>query len=202
MKSIKTASIFKLSLISSLLLFFDIMFSQALANIFSLFAILIDIPVILFFAIVSILSLVFWIKRSKDYAAPFSPLIINLLFLIAIIILPLNYIRNRIDFFINETDYNRAYELAINAHPDSTYYNFVLPGKFKSLSTDDGQVDGVNKEKAHAVLFYTFRGVPDGQIGFVKVSNDKNADTLINQLFGKVNEKKDLGNSWYYVNGR
>lgn len=177
------------------------MFSQALVNIFSLLAILIDIPVILFFAIVLILSLIFWIKKSKDYSAPFSPFLINLLFLIAIIILPLNYIRNRIDFFINETDYNRAYDLAIKAHPDSTYYSLMLPKKFKSLS-DGGQVEGFNSETARAVLFYTFRGIPDGQCGFVKVSSHEKAYKLIDEVFGVVTETREIGNNWYYAIGK
>jgi hypothetical protein len=173
--------------------------SQSLSNALWVLSLLIEIPIILFFAIILISSLIFWIKKGKYYSNPFIPLLINLLFLIAIIIMPLNFIRNRIGFFINETNYNKAYDLAIRAQPDSAYYDVTLPGKYSSLS--DGNVTVINSQNEHAVLFFTLRGVPDGHGGFVRVSNNKNADELIKQLFSEISDKKNLGNNWYYIIG-
>lgn len=199
MKSIKTARIFKLSVISSLLLFFNIMYGQALFNALWVLSLLIDVPIILFFASILVSSLIFWIKKSKDYSTPYIPFYINLFFLVTIILLPLNFIRNRIGFFINETNYNKAYDLAIRAQPDSVYNDFTLPSKYSSLS--DGNVTVINSQNEHAVLFFTLRGVPDGHGGFVRVSNNKNADELIKQLFSEIGEKRSLGDNWYYIIG-
>ncbi|WP_342648538.1 hypothetical protein [Mucilaginibacter sp. CSA2-8R] len=117
-----------------------------------------------------------------------------------IIILPLNYIRNRIDLFVNRTAYNDAVALAVNGRLKKINNLYELPHKYAKLSVSDGKIYLLNKPGLRAAMFYTFTGIPDGQMGFVYVQQGKPNDA-ISELFSLVDKKVDLGDGWFYVAG-
>ena len=162
---------------------------------------LIEIGIIVLFSVVLIRSLIFWIRRRHLYSYIFIPFCINMLFLVLVILLPLNWIKDRLEFSLYYNRYEVASDLAIKAKPDSASYLYMLPSGYQSLSVGGGEVLVTNKEKANAVLFFTFRGVPDGMSGFVKTRNSKKNNYLIREIFNELYQIKDLGNNWYYVSG-
>jgi hypothetical protein len=104
---IKTA-VFKLSIASSLLLFLAMLYGQKTANFNLAAGIFIDMMAVLLFAVVLIWSLIFWIRNRLRYRSAFLPFLINLLFLITVMVLPLNWIRSKIGFTVYQNEYKNA----------------------------------------------------------------------------------------------
>ena len=128
------------------------------------------------------------------------PFCLQIVFLCSIIVLPLNRIRNRIEFRLFKSQYEEAYKLARKDTRKSSQYSYHLPNKYQSLSVGGGDVYIVKKNTGTAVLFYTFRGMPDGASGFVRIDSGKIQDFLAD-MFSEVYDKKDIGNNWYYISG-
>ena len=199
--SISKALIFKLSTISSLLLFLSIMYGQKFWSELWLVYGFIEFIIIVFFLTIFTISIVFWIKNKRNYSNSFIPFIINLIIGILVIVLPLNWIRNRIGFAFYYNSYQTASNLAINSKHDSTVYLYKLPDKFKSLSAGGGDALVINQPSGKAVFFYTFRGTPNGKQGFLKIIKGENANDFVKDLFIEFPIVKDLKNNWYYVSG-
>ena len=199
--SISKAPIFKLSVISSLLLFFSLMYGQKFWSELWVIYGFIEIIIIIFFLIVFIVSIVFWIKNKKKYTNPFIPFVFNLIAGALVVVLPLNSIRNKIGFTLDYNDYETASNLVITSKHDSTVYLYELPDKFKSLSVGGGEVLVINKPSAKAVFFFTFRGAPTGKQGFLKIMAGGKPNDFVDDLFSKIDEVKQLKNNWYYVTG-
>jgi len=159
-----------------------------------------QIILILCFAITLVWSIVFWIKRKTN--RPYLPFLINLIFLTLTIILPLNWIRNRAEFFVYKNDYEKASKLAYNENRDSTQTLYMLPNELQYLSVGGGQAWVLNNSQGRAVFFFTFRGVPDGIKGFVKISGGSNCDAFTKNIGNEIGEIKDLGDNWYYVSSK
>lgn len=199
MTSVFNTLVFKLSVISSLLLFFSIMFGDYLwTQLWILFG-LIEFALILLFAYVLIWSIIYWATHHKADRLTYAPFLINVIFLIMVIALPLNFIRNQVKFSLHRSDFEAASQMAFKAQAD-TFQRVKLPANYQYLSINDGVVRVAHNKTASAVIFYTFLGVPDGQGGFVKVSGGK-FDTAENGIFDKVYEVRSLGDNWYYVKG-
>ena len=109
--------------------------------------------------------------------------------------LPLNWMRNRTNFFIYESEYEEAAEYIRSKEFNNTQL-VVLPKQYNNLS--DGKVLVINSQNKKAVLFYTFRGIPDGFGGFLKIDKQQNIDTLYNSQNYKI---RNIGNNWYHVSG-
>lgn len=202
-KDITGTTIMYLSILSSVLLFLSIMFAQKLASELWIFSVLIHLPIILFFIVIFIASLIFWVKNSSDYDIPFLPLTINILFFVLILLLPLNKIRNRIEFAIHKKQFEKAVNFVLSEQIERTRFpeTFTLPEEYKNLSVGGGEVIVINKNTQKGVFFYTFRGVPDGRIGFLKIIGNENINDFSKLLFNEVIEVNELGNNWYFING-
>jgi hypothetical protein len=61
---------------------------------------------------------------------------------------------------------------------------FKLPESYKNLSVGGGEVIVINKSSQKGVFFFTFRGVPDGKIGFLKIIGNDNVNDFTKRLFG------------------
>jgi len=199
--NISKAPIFKLSIASSVLLFFSKMYGQKFWTELWMIYGFIELMIVVFFLIVFVASIVFWIKNKKKFANPFIPFAFNLIVGALVVILPLNLIRNEMGFTLFYNNYEAASNLAIASKHDSTIYFYVLPDKFKSLSLNDGEVSVINKPSAKAVFFFTFIGVPTGKQGFLKIIAGGKPNNFVDDLFSKVYEVKALKNNWYYVAG-
>jgi len=202
-KDITNTIILYLSILSSILLFLTIMYGQKLASELWVMTLIIDLPIILFFSVSIIVSLIFWIRNNSKYDFPFLPLTINILFLGLIIILPLNKIRNRIEFATQKKQFEKAVDFVLSKQIEQTVYpeTFKLPKNYKKLSVGGGEVIVIKKNTQKGVFFYTFRGVPDGRIGFLKIIGNDNVNDFTKELFNEVDEINAIGNNWYFVSG-
>jgi hypothetical protein len=179
------------------------MYGQKLASELWVMTLIIDLPIILFFSVSIIVSLIFWIRNNSKYDFPFLPLTINILFLGLIIIFPLNKIRNRIEFATQKKQFEKAVYFVLSKQIEQTIYpeTFKLPKNYKKLSVGGGEVIVIKKNTQKGVFFYTFRGVPDGRIGFLKIIGNDNVNDFTKELFNEVDEINAIGNNWYFVSG-
>lgn len=198
---ITTTTIFYLALISSILLFLSIMFAQKLTSEIWILYLFILLPVILFFAVTSIIALIFWIRYTSKFDMPYLPLAINIIFLALILILPLNKIRNRIKFETHKSQYEKAVNYALSQQSEQTTYPVILklPKNYKYLSVGGGEVMVINKDNKKGVFFYNFRGTPDGQIGFLRIKGNENINDFKKELFNEIVEIKKIDDNWYYI---
>jgi len=109
--------------------------------------------------------------------------------------------RNRAGFALFRNDYESAVDIINKADIDSTKSIIELPSGYKYLSVGGGQVSLSHKHSAKAILFYTFRGTPDGLKGFIKVPNNSNIEEYKSDIASDLHELIDLGDNWYYVSG-
>ena len=169
-EKITGTGIFKLALIGSLLLFLSLFYGQKLWSELWLIYGFIQIGIIIFFIVTVVRGLIFWIRKNREYRSAFVPLFIMITFLGLIIILPLNKIRNRLEFSANKKRLEKSVDLVLANNPEKTKYPtlYKMPRKYESLSAGGGEVTIVNKLTSRGVLFYIFRGVPDGMSGFSK----------------------------------
>lgn len=202
-KDITNTTILYLSVLSSILLFLSIMFGQKLASELWILTLIIELPIILFFIVTIIVSLIFWVRNNLKYDFPFLPLTINILFVGLIIILPLNKIRNRFEFVIQKRQYEKAADFVLSKQIEQTIHPeiFRLPKNYKNLSVGGGEVIVINKSNQKGVFFYTFRGVPDGQIGFLKIEGTYDVNNFAKLMFNEVNEINEIGKNWYFISG-
>jgi len=200
-RRIASSTIFKLAITSSLILFLSSLYADKLWSSLWLIYGFIQIGLIILFAVVLVFALGFGMTKRKEYENAFVPLIIMVVFLGVILILPLNRIRNGIEFSANKELLEKAVAIVLSKYSKQTEYpTFAkLPSAFQSLSAGGGEVMVVNKLTSKGVLFFTFRGVPDGMRGFLKIKGDAAIDDLKEDL--NITEAKDLGENWYYVSG-
>lgn len=191
---------FKLSLYSSIILLLSMMYAQRFWSTLWIIYGFIEIALIAFFAIALVWSVVFWIKNK--YKKSYLPFAISITSLALIIILPLNWIRNRIEFFVWKSNYEQAALLIYKNMPDSTRTTYKLPDKYEFLSAGGGEALVENSSKCKGVLFFTFRGIPDGMKGFVKILDGKSINTFTESIGSEVDEIKVLGDNWYYISGQ
>jgi hypothetical protein len=198
-KNITGAPSFIIAVVSSALLLITIAYSDKLWSELWLLSMVIDIIVIFFFLASFIKSLIFWIKKNPEYHLPFVPLAINVVFLAVIMILPLNYIRNKIEFSVNRTKMEEAVNIILFKKYEQNKFMYYLPEDYQYLSAGRGQVMAINDYSVRAVFFYTFRGVPDGMKGFVKIKDYGTIQDFKENFGSEVIEIKDLGDNWYFV---
>jgi len=199
MKGIYNASVFRLSVISSLLLFFSVMFGQYLwSQLWMLFGI-IELAIIIFFVAMLVWSIVHWIKNRKTLSNTYYPFLVNVVIVALVVILPLNFIRIWLKYNLHRSDFEAASQIVLKTKTD-TLHRLTLPSEYQYLSMNSGSVNVEKNGPASTVIFYTFLGVPDGKGGIIKVFNGQ-FDGVKTELFDKVYDVKPLGNNWYYVMG-
>jgi hypothetical protein len=201
-KKITRARIFKLSIISSILLFLSLFYGQILWSELWLIYGFIQVGIIALFFLTVVWGLIFWMRNNEEYQAGFVPLLITLTFLCLVIFLPLNKIRNRLEFTTNKRQFEKAVNLVLATNKKTEYPTlYKLPKNYQFLSAGGGEVIIINKVTSKGVLFYTFRGTPDGISGFFKIKGDGRIDDFKNDLSGDITELRDLGDNWYFISG-
>lgn len=200
-EKIVSTKVFKAALIFSSLLFFSFWFRQELWSAFWLLYGFIFLGIVVAFAVTMVWSLVFWIRKGKEYKAAFTPLMVTVLSLGIIVSLPITEIKNKLWFSSNKTRMEEAVKLILKDNPKRTKYpsTVKLPKKYELLSAGGGEVIIANTHNSRAVLFYTFRGVPDGISGFLNIVEDGEFEDFKNQF--NILKYKELGNNWYFVSG-
>lgn len=195
--------VYKLSLISSICLFFSTALAYRLwSGLWILYG-FIELALILICGGTVLWGIIFWIKKYKEYRLAFLPCIISSVFIALIIILPLNDIRTKLEFSTFKNQYENAVDfvLSSNTDPSNDHINYKLPWKYKFLSTGGGEVIVINKAADKGVFFYTFRGAPDGMSGFFKIKGDGKIENMKADLCSRITELKYLGDNWYYIAG-
>ncbi len=200
-RRITSTIIFKLALACSALLFLSSFYADKLWSELWLVYGFIQIGLIVLFTVVVVFAIGFWITKRKEYENAFVPPTILVVIFGLILILPLNSIRNRLEFSADKELLEKAVELVLSKSANNTEYPTVekLPARFQSLSVGGGEVVVVNRLTSRGVLFFTFRGAPNGMRGFLKIKGNGSINDFKSDL--NITEQKDLGENWYYVSG-
>jgi hypothetical protein len=171
-ENILKKNVFWFSLLSGVLLFISIAFGQKIFAELWLLHEMIQLLILLFFCGTMSWSLVYWLKKGSSVKLPFLPLIIHALIISIIVIFPVNWLRNKIDFDNHRIEFGDAalyvmeheMEMEETGHPKI----FELPAQYKYLSLD-GVVYVIHRQHQRGIFFFTFRGAPDGVSGFLKI---------------------------------
>jgi len=135
-------------------------------------------------------SIVFWLAKRKSHKYAFLPLITCISFLTMIVVLPLTWIRNKIEFNLNENEYEAASDIA-NRCKKSYNHLYQLPGEYESLSVGGGKVELIENQDGSGVLFYKFQGMPDGSSGFLKIYKG-DVNILLKNIYHIIYDVKEL----------
>lgn len=198
-KKITQSDIFALSLVSSIVFFITVAYLDTL---FSSLWVLALAPLLISFLLYVtgiVLGIIFLYNRRTEYTYSFVPISVNAFFLILIVALPLNLLRERFGLIIYKSAYEVATNLVLSKETEYLKYSEIrgLPEWYGFLSAGGGEVLVINQRNTKGVFFYTFRGTPDGKAGFLKIKQGKIDD--FRKHFLGVGELKWLGEDWYYI---
>ncbi|MES2275349.1 MAG: hypothetical protein V4592_04960 [Bacteroidota bacterium] len=192
--------VFKLSVLSALLLFFSIAFGEELWSDYWMYYAFIEMFIVASGGMVLVWSIIFWFDKPL-YRLVWLPCCINVLTAAIVIFMPLNWLRNKVWFTIRHHGYEAAANMALNAKSDTAgIYLYPLPGRYHSLSAGGGEAYVIRQKDAKAVFFYTLRQ-QDSKKGFVKIDDGKKIDQYLQYLCNEVYIVKPMGGNWYYVSG-
>lgn len=191
-----------ISIIFSFLLIITISFWDKLWSELWLISLFIGLPILIGFIIVFIISVYYVLKdrKNKKYLIPF---IINLITIMIIVFLPLNWMRTYISFEMNLNKFEKIVqmvevnELKPNAKKNNSLVN--LPREYRHLSVGGGQIIVMNIDDQKVIFFYTFRGIPDGRSGIVYVPENVNFEELHGEIYFELHKKRELKENWYYI---
>jgi hypothetical protein len=192
--------VFWFSILSSVLLFISISAGQKIFAELWLIHEMIQLLVLLFFGVTISWSIVFWLKHGAYVRTPWLPLLVHIIMVAIIVILPLNWLRNEIEFNNNRDQFDEAAALVMKEETEETGRPeiFELPAQYKYLSLD-GVVFVIHKDKKKGVFFFTYRGAPDGVSGFLKLEYGADLKTFGRAITAEHLVSKDLANNWYYL---
>ncbi len=107
------------------------------------------------------------------------------------------------EFATKKTQFEDAVDFVLSKQIEKTTYPeiYKLPKSYKHLSAGGGEVIVINNNAKKGVFFYTFRGTPDGRIGFLKIKEDNNINDYTKELFNEINEINKIGDNWYFISG-
>ncbi|WP_125077680.1 hypothetical protein [Rufibacter latericius] len=109
--------------------------------------------------------------------------------------------RNRVGFFLFRNDYEKAADFASKVEIKPNQNTLELPSEYTYLSVGGGEVSIDNMDSGKAILFYTFRGSPDGLKGFLKTPKGVGIEEYKSISPYEIYEDIDLGNGWFYLSG-
>jgi hypothetical protein len=193
-------NVFWFSVLSAILLFLSIALGQKIFAELWLIHEMIQLLVLLFFCVTLSWSLVFWLKKSDYVKVRYVPLVIHVIMVAIIVILPLNWLRNEIEFNNNRDQFEKAALFVMEKEVEETGHPeiFELPEQYKYLSLD-GVVFVIHKQNKKGVFFFTFRGAPDGVSGFLKLQSGADLKEFSKAITAEHLTSKDLEDNWYYL---
>ncbi|NGY88544.1 hypothetical protein F6Y05_36740 [Bacillus megaterium] len=186
-----------LSFISSLLVILVRLFQWDLVDAITEFLMLpVWLFVYVFFIIVTVCTVIHLFKNKK-----WRPLAIQLIAIVMWIYFPFNQVNLDLNFKMHQ---NKREEIPTKIEngvvkpnvPDSPSL-IQLPKEDRVLSKGGGEVVLEPKGKIKSILFFTYRGMPDGFSGFVYSPND--VRPLKNDFDGNISEIERVHKNWYYV---
>jgi hypothetical protein len=200
-EKITKQKVFWFSLLSSLLLFISIAEGQKFFAELWLIHELLQLLVFLFFIATIIWSVVFWLKKDKLVKLPYLPLIIHFVIVIIVIVIPINWLRNKIEFNYYRDEFDKAAQIVMKRKLEEKGHPQIseLPEEYKHLSLD-GVVFVIHKQNTKGIFFFTFRGAPEGLSGYLKIQEPADLQEYIKAI--SLEEHliaKELGNYWYYI---
>ncbi len=117
-----------------------------------------------------------------------------------IIILPLNWIRNKIEFASNKEQFELAVDIIAHENQeinDQPQIHKLAP-ELEHLSLD-GVVLTMHRPTSKGFFFFTFRGAPEGVAGFLKITGNGKLDNYISDITPDSVVVKTLKDNWYYI---
>lgn len=193
----KHSKLLILSFISSLLVILVSLFQWDLVEAITEFLMLpVWLVVYAFFIIITVCALIHLFKNKK-----WQPLVIQLISIALWIYFPFNQVNLDLNFKMHQ---NKREEIVAKIEnriikpnvPDSPTL-IQLPKEYKGLSKGGGEVVLETKGETKSVLFFTYRGMPDGFSGFAYNPNDDRP--LKSDFDGNIKEIERVHKNWYYV---
>ncbi|MER2998550.1 hypothetical protein [Pontibacter populi] len=202
MKGITKYRKFRLSVIASVVSVLVVAYWDRIWSEYWLLALPFGLLVLVFFIVALTQSLIFAYNHKRITKLASLPLTINLLTLFLIFVLPLNWVRQYIEFKFRQSEMEEVVRMANHNELENVRLNsdlMQLPDNYSQLSVGGGQVivEEVNDHKA--VFFYTFRGTPDGREGFVFIPDGAKLEDCEGRLYNKILNQRDVNNNWYFI---
>jgi len=147
-------------------------------------------------------SLIFSNKHKDKIRFASLPLTINLLTMLLIFVLPLNWVRQYIEFKFRQSEMEEVIKLANKNELETVSHSsdlMQLPAEFSQLSVGGGQVIVIDVNDQKVVFFYTFRGTPDGREGFVYLPDKIKLNGFGGKLYYELIDSKNVDNNWYFI---
>ncbi|QJX80183.1 hypothetical protein [Priestia megaterium] len=193
----KHSKLLILSFISSLLIILVTFFQWDLVDAITEFLMLpVWLVVYAFFIIITVCTLIHLFKTKK-----WQPLAIQLIAIVLWIYFPFNQVNLDLNFKMHQ---NKREEVAakienriIKPNVPHSPSLIQLPKDYRGLSKGGGEVVLETKGKTRSILFFTYRGMPDGFSGFVYNPNDDRP--LKSDFDGDIKEIERVHKNWYYV---
>lgn len=160
------------------------------------FAPILSLVIFGFFVIVTITTVLYWIKRKDS-----KPFIIQLATLLLITLFPFQQVLLQIDFNKNKKERESVVSMVYQERlrPNVSYNDRLieLPEEFKHLSKGGGEIVVEKKKGNDFILFYTFRGVLDNFSGFIYSPTDQ--PPVQGDFASDLKEVKKIEEHWYFI---
>lgn len=148
------------------------------------------------FNMVSFLFSVYLIKENKRKIRNWVPFLIVVVTSIFIITIPLNYVRERLEYKIYYGKRTEIVEKIKNGEIGYFEHNQIkLPDKYKKISIDKKAHIYLNKEEI-LISFIVHESFPDEGSEIVYSSN---GEKLIRENIDSINKIEKRDENWYYV---
>jgi hypothetical protein len=192
-----------LSILFSVLGLFLIVFADSIWSELWILSAILYIPVFLGLFVVFLVSIVKYFQENKTWDNIFPGLIV-FCFVIMIIFIPIGRIKRELQFKLYKPKMSEvvdkicAGEIPLNNVTKSNQIS--LPDEYSHLTIGyDNQIDVEIIDNDTIVLFYTFRGTPDGAGGFLFKPESLDIEDLDGKVYFNLYTSKDLGDNWFYV---
>lgn len=158
--------------------------------------------------ILSIFSLIYWIRQKNKVNQPFVPFVFSILTITFMVFFPFTRLTLEVDFRLKQRNREKLVKMITlkNIKYDLKQSSFVeIPSEYKNLSAGSSNVKVEIIDNKTCVFFYTFRGLTDNSAGFVYVPDEKIISKFKIGKFGASTifydpiEITKITDHWYFV---
>ncbi len=173
-------------------------YSDELLCFLFIFKVLLDILFLILLSIFLIIILKITISKEKKLVNYLTTIV--LLISAIIFILPMRFIKAKVEFKLYKNERNEVINMVRNGKIKvDEYGNAKLPDKYRKISTSGEIFIYQNDEEGCVVGFWIFRGLQSGSVELIYSLNGKK-NIYENETGHDLTRIEEWDKNWYYVN--
>ena len=173
-------------------------YSDELLYFLFIFKVLLDILFLILLSIFLIIILKITISKGKKLVNYLTTIV--LLISAIIFILPMRFIKAKVEFKLYKNERNEVINMVRNGKIKvDEYGNAKLPDKYRKISTSGEIFIYQNDEEGCVVGFWIFRGLQSGSVELIYSLNGKK-NIYENETGHDLTRIEEWDKNWYYVN--